>query len=91
MERIFRYVPFFIEKVLDLLRVTLYNVTRNKEVIKIAPKSRADYMKQRREKTKNFSVELDKEKFDKLEKKLSEKGLTKKEWFNSKVDEEISN
>nr|DAT83983.1 MAG TPA: hypothetical protein [Bacteriophage sp.] len=76
---------------LDLLRVTLYNVTRNKEVIKIAPKSRADYMKQRREKTKNFSVELDKEKFDKLEKKLSEKGLTKKEWFNSKVDEEISN
>lgn len=48
-------------------------------------------MKQRREKTKNFSVELDKEKFDKLEKKLSEKGLTKKEWFNSKVDEEISN
>lgn len=91
MERIFRYVPFFIKKVLDLLRVTLYNVTRNKEVIKIAPKSRADYMKQRREKTKNFSVELDKEKFDKLEKKLSEKGLTKKEWFNSKVDEEISN
>lgn len=91
MERIFRCVPFFIEKVLDLLRVTLYNVTRNKEVIKIAPKSRADYMKQRREKTKNFSVELDKEKFDKLEKKLSEKGLTKKEWFNSKVDEEISN
>lgn len=91
MERIFWYVPFFIEKVLDLLRVTLYNVTRNKEVIKIAPKSRADYMKQRREKTKNFSVELDKEKFDKLEKKLSEKGLTKKEWFNSKVDEEISN
>lgn len=91
MERIFRCVPFFIKKVLDLLRVTLYNVTRNKEVIKIAPKSRADYMKQRREKTKNFSVELDKEKFDKLEKKLSEKGLTKKEWFNSKVDEEISN
>ena len=73
----------------DLLRVTIYNVTRNREVIKIAPKSRADYMKQRREKTRNFSVELDREKFDKLEEKLSEKGMTKKEWLNNKVDEEI--
>lgn len=46
-------------------------------------------MKQRREKTRNFSVELDREKFDKLEEKLSEKGMTKKEWFNIKVDDEI--
>ncbi len=74
-----------------MLHVTLYNVTRNKEVVKIAPKSRADYMKQRREKTRNFSAELDREKFDKLEKKLSEKGITKKEWLDNKVDEEISN
>lgn len=74
-----------------MLRVTLYNVTRNKEVVKIAPKSRADYMKQRREKTRNFSAELDREKFEKLEKKLSEKGITKKEWLDNKVDEEISN
>lgn len=57
----------------------------------IAPKSRADYMKKRRENTKNFSVEIEKEKFEKLEKKLSEKGITKKEWFNAKVDEEIGN
>lgn len=47
-------------------------------------------MKQRREKTRNFSVELDKEKFEKLEEKLSEKGMTKKEWLDNKVDEEIS-
>lgn len=60
-----------------------------KEVAKIAPKSRADYFKERRKKTRNFSVELDKEKFEKLEKKLSEKGLTKTKWFNNKVDEEI--
>uniref|UniRef100_UPI00402745A2 hypothetical protein n=1 Tax=Lachnospira sp. TaxID=2049031 RepID=UPI00402745A2 len=60
-----------------------------KEVIKIAPKSRADYFKERRKKTRNFSVELDKEKFEKLEEKLSEKGLTKTKWFNDKVDEEI--
>lgn len=74
-----------------MLHVTLYNVTRNKEVVKIVPKSRADYMKQRREKTRNFSAELDREKFEKLEKKLSEKGITKKEWLDNKVDEEISN
>lgn len=46
-------------------------------------------MKERRKKTRNFSVELDREKFDKLEKKLSEKGITKKKWLNDKVDEEI--
>ena len=81
----------FFQKGIDLLHVTLYNVTRNKEVVKIAPKSRADYMKQRREKTRNFSAELVREKFEKLEKKLSEKGITKKEWLDNKVDEEISN
>lgn len=74
---------------IDKLLVTLYNVTRNKEVIIIAPESRADYMKERRKKTRNFSVELDRDKFDKLEKKLSEKGVTKKQWFSGKVDEEI--
>lgn len=74
---------------IDKLLVTLYNVTRNKEVIIIAPESRADYMKERRKKTRNFSVELDRDKFDKLEKKLSEKGVTKKQWFSEKVDEEI--
>lgn len=74
---------------IDKLLVTLYNVTRNEEVIIIAPESRADYMKERRKKTRNFSVELDRDKFDKLEKKLSEKGVTKKQWFSEKVDEEI--
>jgi hypothetical protein len=60
-------------------------------VVKIAPKSRADYFRERRKKTRNFSVELDKKKFEKLEEKLSEKGLTKTKWFNDKVDEEIGN
>lgn len=69
----------------------LYNVSRNKEVVKIAPNSRADYFRERRKKTRNFSVELDKKKFEKLEEKLSEKGLTKTKWFNDKVDEEIGN
>lgn len=74
---------------LDLLLATLYNVSRNKEVIKIASKSRAEYFKERRKRTRNFSVEIEKEKFEKLEEKLSEKGLTKTKWFNEKVDEEI--
>lgn len=75
----------------DLYLETLYNVSRNKEVVKIAPNSRADYFRERRKKTRNFSVELDKKKFEKLEEKLSEKGLTKTKWFNDKVDEEIGN
>lgn len=74
-----------------MLHVTVYNVTRNKEVFKISSESRADYMKERRKKTRNFSVELDREKFEKLEKKLLEKGVTKKKWLNDKVDEEIEN
>ena len=73
------------QKGIDLLHVTLYNVTRNKEVVKIAPKSRADYMKQRREKTRNFSVELDREKFEKLEEKLFEKGMTKKSGLTTRL------
>ena len=76
---------------LDLYLETLYNVSRNKEVVKIEPNSRADYFRERRKKTRNFSVELDKKKFEKLEEKLSEKGLTKTKWFNDKVDEEIGN
>lgn len=46
-------------------------------------------MKERRKKTRNFSVEVDKEKFDRLESKLSEKRTTKKEWLNQKIDEEL--
>nr|DAH23170.1 MAG TPA: antitoxin [Caudoviricetes sp.] len=84
-------ISFQVNKMLDLLHVTVYNVTRNKEVFKISSESRADYMKERRKKTRNFSVELDREKFEKLEKKLSEKGVTKKKWLNDKVDEEIEN
>ena len=46
-------------------------------------------MKERRKMTRNFSVEVDREKFDKLESKLSEKNTTKKEWLNQKIDEEL--
>ncbi len=62
-----------------------------KEIKKILTKnkSRADYMRERRKKTKNFSVEVDKEKFNKLENKLSEIKITKKQWLNQKIDEEL--
>lgn len=46
-------------------------------------------MKERRKTTRNFSVEVDRDKFDKLESKLSEKNTTKKEWLNQKIDEEL--
>ena len=65
-------------------------VSRNKEVVKIAPESRADYFRERRIKLRNFSVEIPREKFEKLEEKLSEKGKTKTQWLNEKIDEEIS-
>jgi len=46
-------------------------------------------MKERRKTTRNFSVEVDRKKFDRLESKLSEKNTTKKEWLNQKIDEEL--
>lgn len=46
-------------------------------------------MKERRKTTRNFSVEVDREKFDRLENRLLEKKQTKKEWLNQKIDEEL--
>ncbi len=46
-------------------------------------------MRRRRKTTRNFSVEVDEEKFDKLQNKLSERRITKKEWLNQKIDEEL--
>ena len=54
------------------------------EVRRIAEKSRADYMKARREKQKTFSVAVDREKMLRFEK-------TKSEWLNEKIDEELKN
>lgn len=66
----------------------MYLVTR-KEGQEISPKSRADYFKERRKKTRNFSVEVDREKFDRLEEKLSKEEKTKTQWLNEKIDEEL--
>ncbi|MBT2157185.1 hypothetical protein KK424_06555 [Clostridioides difficile] len=78
----------------NLLTVTRYNIVINvtsyrKEVNKIATKSRAEYMKNRRKDKRGFSVLLDKEKLDKFDEVLEEKNLTKKEWLEEKIDEEL--
>lgn len=56
----------------------------------MSPESRADYFKERRTKFKLFTVEVDRMKMERLEKKLSEEKISKAEWLNKKIDEEIS-
>lgn len=53
------------------------------------PESRADYFKERRTKFKSFTVEVEREKMERLEKKLSDQKTTKATWLNQKIDEEI--
>lgn len=72
-----------------MLPATEYNVTRNKEVIKVSPDSRAEYFKERREKFKSFTVEVERKKMECFEKKLEEKQVTKAQWLNEKIDEEL--
>jgi len=55
----------------------------------IADKSRAEYMKSRRESRKTFSVVLEREKLEQFESKLQEQKRTKTEWLNEKIDEEL--
>lgn len=52
----------------------------------IIAKSRAEYLRKRREDKKTFSVLIDKEKFDKLEHKLQNDNKTKKQWLEEKID-----
>lgn len=74
-----------------MLPATKYNVARNKEVSKVSPESRAEYFKERRTKFKSFTVEVEREKMEKFEKKLSKVQTTKAEWLNNKIDEELGN
>ena len=52
-------------------------------------KSRAEYMKQRRENKKSFNVLIDKDKFNKLEHKLQEDKKTKKQWLEEKIEDDV--
>jgi hypothetical protein len=55
----------------------------------VPEKSRADYFKQRRLTRKHFSVLIDKEKAEAIEKKLTSEGKTKTAWLEEKIDEEL--
>lgn len=55
----------------------------------IAENSRANYFKERREKFKAFHVEVEKEKMEAFEQKLSIKKQSKKEWLDEKISEEL--
>lgn len=55
----------------------------------MSTESRAKYFKERREKYKSFTVEVEREKMERFEKKLNETNTTKAEWLNGKIDEEI--
>ena len=75
-----------------MLRVTWYYscVQQGKEAIFIAPESRADYFKKRRKEYKAFHVEVEREKMEAFENKLSKTKTTKKKWLDEKISEELN-
>lgn len=55
----------------------------------IISKSRAEYLRKRREDKKTFSVLIDKERVEKLEQKLQQDNKTKKQWLEEKIDNDV--
>lgn len=55
----------------------------------MAPESRAEYYRKRRETIGQFSVPLSREKLSALTEKLNAQNKTKTQWLNEKVDEEL--
>lgn len=55
----------------------------------MSPESRAEYMKERRKTIGQFSVSISREKLDALTEKLKQRGKTKTQWLNEKIDEEL--
>lgn len=53
-------------------------------------KSRAEYFRERRKTMKQFNVMLPKEKIEALEERIKLQGKTKVQWFEEKVNEELS-
>ena len=53
-------------------------------------KSRASYFRKRRENKKTFGALIDKDKIESLEVILQERNQSKKDWLESKINEEIS-
>ncbi|MBR9936031.1 hypothetical protein KE513_00560 [Oscillospiraceae bacterium Marseille-Q3528] len=55
----------------------------------VAKRSTSEYFKERRKTIGQFSVSVSREKLEKLDAKLKERGITKTAWLNDKIDEEI--
>ncbi len=64
-------------------------VTSYKEVMIISPKSRAEYMKQRRKATRVFYVDIDADLAEKFDRHLKKEQKTKKQWLLEKIGEEL--
>lgn len=56
----------------------------------VAQESRAEYFRNRRERFKIFSVEVEREKMERFEASLRRQKRSKAEWLNEKIDEELS-
>jgi len=55
----------------------------------MAPSSRAEYFRKRRETIGQFSVPISREKLNALTEKLKSEQKTKTQWLNEKIDEEL--
>lgn len=55
----------------------------------MSPESRAEYMRERRKKLKQLVFMVDREKAEKLDKKLADRGESRINWFRRKLDEEL--
>lgn len=55
----------------------------------VAKRNMSEYFKERRKTIGQFNISVPREKLNALEEKLKEKGKTKTQWLNEKIDEEI--
>lgn len=52
-------------------------------------RKRTDYFRERRKTVGQFNISISKEKLDKFSELLKNSGITKTEWLNMKIDEEL--
>ena len=55
----------------------------------VSQRDRAQYFRDRRKKFKYFSVEVEMQKMERFEEHLKQKNISKTDWLNEKIDEEL--
>ena len=55
----------------------------------MSQRDRAQYFRDRRKKFKYFSVEVEMKKMERFEEHLKQKNISKTDWLNEKIDEEL--